>query len=58
MVGHGWKQLAEWSIEFSCLTESEKREALRVFRTEWEDFCRWVVDEHGAYADALELRPQ
>jgi len=55
---HGWKQLALWSIEYSCLTNPEKQEALQIFRTEWEEFCKWIIDEYGAYADSLDINPQ
>jgi adenosine deaminase CECR1 len=50
---HGWKQLAEWSIEHSCLSTDEKAEGLRIYRQDWEAFCQWVVDTYGAEAASL-----
>lgn len=46
----GWRQLAEWSLEYSCMTAGEKEEALRVFGQEWEKFCGWVVETYGKEA--------
>lgn len=55
---HGWKQLALWSIEYSCLTDAEKETAFQIFRTDWEKFCKWIIDEFGAFADALDVNSQ
>lgn len=46
----GWRQLAEWSLEYSCMTAGEREEALRVFGQEWEKFCGWVVETYGKEA--------
>jgi adenosine deaminase CECR1 len=53
MTLHGWRQLAEWSIEFSCLSEQEKVQAMVIFRREWEAFCELCEAELGAHADGL-----
>lgn len=50
---HGWKQLAEWSIEHSCLSSVQRKGALEIFAAEWETFCQWVVDSYGEYAATL-----
>lgn len=50
---HGWKQLAEWSIEHSCLSEEEKARGLEIFRQEFEAFCQWIVEAYGEVANAL-----
>jgi len=44
---HGWKQLAEWSIEHSCLTSEQREQGLEILRREWEVFCSYIVDELG-----------
>lgn len=44
---HGWKQLAEWSIEHSCLTPEEREKGLLILRREWEKFCNYIVEELG-----------
>jgi adenosine deaminase CECR1 len=53
---HGWRQLVEWSIEFSCLNERDQEEARRIFKREWEGFCQWVVEKYGGYADTLDVK--
>ncbi|KAK5163037.1 uncharacterized protein LTR77_010971 [Saxophila tyrrhenica] len=44
---HGWKQLAEWSLEHSCLSPGEIHLAKGIYARQWEAFCQWVVDEYG-----------
>jgi adenosine deaminase CECR1 len=53
---HGWRQLAEWSIDFCCLSDGEKNTAHQIFRHAWEQFCEWIVKEYGAYAASLEFQ--
>jgi adenosine deaminase CECR1 len=53
---HGWRQLAEWSIEYSCLSVAEKAQAMDIFKKEWEDFCQWIIKEHGGYAAGLDIK--
>jgi len=50
---HGWRQLAEWSIEFSCLNNADKSRAMDIFRQEWEEFCVWIDKEFGPHANKL-----
>lgn len=45
---HGWKQLAQWSIEHSCLTKEEIKRGKDIHAREWEKFCKWIVDEYAA----------
>lgn len=53
---HGWKQLCEWSIQHSCLSNAEKHQAFKIFAGEWEAFCNWVVKEYGPHADSLDVQ--
>ena len=53
---HGWRQLAEWSIQYSCLDEKDQIEARRIFKKEWEDFCGWIIDNYGEYAEGLDVK--
>ncbi|KIW03837.1 uncharacterized protein PV09_05136 [Verruconis gallopava] len=53
---HGWRQLVEWSIQFSCLQKDEKDAAEQIFKREWTAFCQWVDREYGSYADTLDIR--
>jgi adenosine deaminase CECR1 len=54
---HGWKQLAEWSIEYSCLSPEQQIAAFAIFHREWQSFCQWVDTEYGAHADSLNISP-
>ncbi|KAI1757947.1 hypothetical protein F4782DRAFT_536649 [Xylaria castorea] len=64
MAGHrninlyGWKQLARWSIEHSCLSAEERRRALTEWEKRWQDFidALTTVSNTGLHsADILEL---
>jgi adenosine deaminase CECR1 len=55
MTIHGWRQLAEWSIEFSCLSGPEKVRAMEIFRDEWEKFCVFTDAKFGKLADSLPM---
>ncbi|KAF7957701.1 hypothetical protein EAE96_003272 [Botrytis aclada] len=43
---HGWKQLAEWSLEYSCMDNEEKKDVTKEWTTRWRDYCQWIVDEY------------
>jgi len=43
----GWRVLAEWSIEYSCMGDGEKSVALQLFRTAWDGFCQEVITTYG-----------
>lgn len=55
MTIHGWKQLAQWSIEHSCLSGSEKAHALEIFSRDWEAFCEHIVTAYQQDAAAITL---
>jgi adenosine deaminase CECR1 len=57
MTIHGWKQLAWWSIEYSCLSDGDKVKAREIFDREWEEFCVWVIKEFSAEAEKLDIQP-
>ncbi|KAJ5261279.1 Metallo-dependent hydrolase [Penicillium angulare] len=40
----GWKRLAEWSLDHSCMDEEEKTERKRVFQEDWRLFCAWIIE--------------
>ncbi|CAK4030588.1 Adenosine deaminase CECR1-A [Lecanosticta acicola] len=50
---HGWKQLAEWSLEHSCLSLEQRVEAKKIFDRDWENFCQWVIDTYDEHAKEL-----
>ena len=41
----GWKTLAMWSLEYSCLGE-EKERVLKSWETQWALFVKWIVDKY------------
>ncbi|OBT93927.1 hypothetical protein VE01_08253 [Pseudogymnoascus verrucosus] len=49
---HGWRVLAEWSLEHSCLTPSEKVAAKEVWLERWNVYCQWIVDTYGDESSA------
>jgi adenosine deaminase CECR1 len=53
---HGWRQLVEWSIQYSCLCEAQQIHARSILKQEWEVFCKWIIDEYGEYADTLDVK--
>jgi adenosine deaminase CECR1 len=58
---YSWKQLARWSIDYSCLEDkveetekakdpkklSEKADCHRILNDEWKKFCNYVVTTYG-----------
>lgn len=46
MTLYSWKQLARWSIEYSCLSDPEKAEGRQILDSEWKKFCHEIVDEY------------
>ncbi|OIW25037.1 Metallo-dependent hydrolase [Coniochaeta ligniaria NRRL 30616] len=47
MTLYGWKQLAEWSIEHSCMDAEERRECMTHWKKRWDDFCLEVIKDYG-----------
>ena len=44
----GWKQLAKWSLEHSCMDDEEMQQVTGQWQRQWDDFCQWIVDKYGA----------
>jgi len=44
---YSWKQLARWSIDYSCLSKQEQREGHRIYDDSWKEFCKEVVEKYG-----------
>jgi adenosine deaminase CECR1 len=55
---HGWRQLAEWSIEYSCLNEADQAKGRAYFEADWDVFCDDIIQKYGAYADTLTPKPK
>ncbi|KAF2851507.1 Metallo-dependent hydrolase [Plenodomus tracheiphilus IPT5] len=43
---YSWKQLARWSIDYSCLSKKEKDEARVIHDKSWKQFCKGVVKNY------------
>jgi adenosine deaminase CECR1 len=54
---YSWKQLALWSIEYSCLTEQEKTEGYNFFDDSWKAFCKKVVKQYGTLLQDDKIKP-
>ena len=46
----GWKQLAKWSLQHSCMDDAQKKEVTEIWQQKWDEYCRWIVD---TYSDKL-----
>lgn len=43
---YSWKQLARWSIEYSCLSSGEQNKGLRILDDSWKAFCKDIVEKY------------
>ncbi|CCU76880.1 putative adenosine deaminase family protein [Blumeria hordei DH14] len=43
----GWKKLAKWSLEHSCLDPEELEIVMKEWSKRWDEFCQWIIDEYG-----------
>lgn len=46
---HGWRVLAEWSLEHSCMTAAERESVHKEWLRRWDIFCQWIIDEYGSF---------
>jgi adenosine deaminase CECR1 len=44
---YSWKQLAQWSIEYSCLSKVEKDHGKEILKKSWKEFCQTIVKDYG-----------
>lgn len=42
---YSWKQLARWSIEYSCLSSPEQQQGYAILEKAWKDFSALVVQK-------------
>lgn len=52
---YGWRQFAETSIDYSCLSEEEKERARRILKDDFMKFHKWIIKEYQTYAAGLNL---
>jgi adenosine deaminase CECR1 len=57
MTLQGWKQLAKWSLEHSCMNPEELEKVTVEWSRRWQEFCEWIVTEYGPRLDNWEPRP-
>lgn len=44
MTLHGWRQLIEWSLEHSCMDETERRRVYDMWERRWDQFLGEVIE--------------
>jgi hypothetical protein len=44
---HSWKQLARWSIGYSCLLDREKARGHKILNRECHNFCQDIVNNYS-----------
>lgn len=44
---YSWKQLARWSVDYSCLPEKDQVRAHEILAKDWKSFCQYVVETYG-----------
>jgi adenosine deaminase CECR1 len=44
---YSWKQLARWSIDYSCLNKDEQRRGHAILEKDWKKFCALIVEKYG-----------
>ncbi|KAL2275041.1 hypothetical protein FJTKL_02580 [Diaporthe vaccinii] len=49
MTLFGWKQLINWSLDHSCLSPAEHRDAQRAWEMRWERFLDEAIEEFGEF---------
>ena len=54
MTLYGWKQLALWSIEHSCLEDNRRKELLANWNKLWAEFCKSVVHDYSEFVEWAE----
>ncbi|KAH8722421.1 hypothetical protein GQ44DRAFT_807618 [Phaeosphaeriaceae sp. PMI808] len=44
---YSWKQLARWSIDYSCLSSTQQAKGHEILAQDWEQFCECIVKDYG-----------
>jgi adenosine deaminase CECR1 len=42
---YSWKQLARWSIDYSCLSPDDQKSGHEILAQDWRRFCKSVVEK-------------
>lgn len=54
MTLQGWKQLAKWSLDHSCMGADQLKIVKTEWSKKWNEFCHWIVQEYGPQLDEWE----
>lgn len=57
MTLYSWKQLARWSIDYSCMDAEEQAKAHEYLDEAWIEFCKTVVDKYEYLMDGDKVDP-
>lgn len=57
MTLYSWKQLARWSIDYSCLSEEQQEKAHSYLDEAWREFCKDVVSKYECIMDGDRIDP-
>jgi adenosine deaminase CECR1 len=52
---YSWKQLALWSIEYSCLSDPDKAKGKNILLQTWAVFCAEIVKDYGELLNGEKL---
>ncbi|KAI8931989.1 hypothetical protein NX059_010885 [Plenodomus lindquistii] len=55
---YSWKQLARWSIDYSCLTPTDQVRAHKIFDKDWGRFCANIVTTYKDLMDGDKLNDE
>jgi adenosine deaminase CECR1 len=47
----GWKQLAQWSLEHSCMEPEERALITSDWERRWNEYCQWIVNNYSHLDD-------
>jgi adenosine deaminase CECR1 len=47
MTLYGWRVLAEWSLEHSCIDSKQKSGIKAEWENRWNDSCQWIIDMYA-----------
>jgi adenosine deaminase CECR1 len=53
MTLHGWRMLAEWSLQYSCLSPADLLSVKAVWLERWEKFCQWIIDSYNDHGEPI-----
>jgi adenosine deaminase CECR1 len=52
---YSWKQLAKWSIDYSCLSKEDQVKGHKILKGDWEKFCQYVVKKYDGLMNGDEV---